>query len=168
VQQEKIVLGAGIGGVIVDRAKVAISGGDDFLFLDAAEVPGAIDALRRLVVATRESGLGCDVHLVSECRPSVQAKTIRWLAHRRFEERTGIPLENVSFCNHRRDKAAVCADLGITHFVDDRLEILGHLSSVRTKFLFRPDRNEVNRFARHLPSVRVAESWDDIASYVLR
>jgi hypothetical protein len=75
-----------------------------------------------------------------QVRPKVQAKTLRWLDHWRFWTATGIPPDHIRFCRERRDKAIHCADLAITHFIDDRVDVLTHLVGlVPELFLFGKD-----------------------------
>lgn len=81
--------------------------------------PGAINATRRLVEA-----FGGDVWIVSKCGPSVENKTRGWLKHWDFYRTTGLDHANVRFCRERRDKAKICRQLRISHFVDDRLDVL--------------------------------------------
>lgn len=81
------------------------------------------------------------VWLVSKAGPRVQEKTRHWLRHHRFFERTGIAPENLRFCLERPQKAEHCKELGITHFIDDRPDVLDHLEGVvRHRFLFGPQR----------------------------
>jgi hypothetical protein len=63
------------------------------------------------------------VWLVSKCGERVRGRTRQWLAHHDFAGRTGIPPDQWRFCLRRPDKAIHCAELGITHFVDDTLEV---------------------------------------------
>ena len=73
--------------------------------------------------------------------PRVQEKSRLWLDHHRFFERTGIPAENLRFCLERPQKALHCAELGISHFIDDRSDVLHHLAGiVPHRFLFGPQR----------------------------
>ena len=77
---------------------------------------------------------------------------------------------HVSFCRGRADKAEVCARNGITHFVDDRLDVLGHLRGVvEHRYLleietpgFGPEQ------ARALASVERVGSWEELARELLR
>src|SRR5580658_8061533 len=95
---------------------------------------GAFASLTRLTAI-----LEGRVWLVSKCGPDVQARTERWLAHQQFFEITGIDPSHVRFCLRRADKATHCSELGITHFVDDRPEVLAHLVGVVPHlFLFGP------------------------------
>jgi hypothetical protein len=126
-------LGVDVGGVIV-----ALRGRDeDTSFfgsrpLKTPAVAGVFDALATLTV---EPFAG-RVHLVSKAGPKVAANTRAWLTHHDFFDRTGIPEANLHFVRERRDKAPVCRRLGVTHFVDDRLDVLAHLDSVEHRYLF--------------------------------
>lgn len=152
-------LGVDIGGVIIDR----VNDDTDTSFfsdnyLQTTAVPGAFDALRRLAAER----FGERVFLVSKCGARVQERTLRWLDHHGFHDRTGIARECVHFCRQRHEKAGICAALGLTHFVDDRLEVLSHLATVGTLYLFQPRPAEVERFRHALPRVRPVDSWQDI------
>jgi hypothetical protein len=152
-------LGVDVGGVIIDRVNDALDTsffGDNYL--QTAAVDGAFDALRAL----NAGPFWGRVFLVSKCGPRVQAKTLAWLEHHGFHERTGIPEDHVHFCRKRPEKEGICRELGITHFVDDRLEVLSYLSGVPALYLFRPDPAEVSRYARFLPRVRQVATWQEI------
>lgn len=152
-------LGVDIGGVIIDR----INNGTDTSFfsdnyLQTTAVPGVFDALRQLV----EKRFSDKVFLVSKCGQRVQDKTLHWLDHHRFYDLTGIGREHVHFCRERHEKAGICEELGITHFIDDRLEVLGNLTTVGTLYLFQPRLDEVRQFARFLNRVKQVNSWQEI------
>ena len=155
-------LGVDIGGVIMDRANDET---DTSFFTDnylrTTATPGALEALATLV--TRFEGR---VHLVSKCGKKVQDKTLHWLAHHRFYERTGIRPDHVRFCKERHQKAGICEELSITHFIDDKLEVLGYLASVSHLYLFQPNPNEVRRYAHLLPRVMRVESWDQVLAHL--
>ncbi|MDA2922490.1 hypothetical protein MYX07_04470 [Patescibacteria group bacterium AH-259-L07] len=152
-------LGVDIGGVIIDRVN---DGTDTSLFSDnylrTTAVPGVFDALHELV----EKRFGDKVCLVSTCGQRVQDKTLHWLDHHCFYDLTGIGRDCVHFCRERHEKAGICENLCITHFVDDHLEILGNLTTVGTLYLFQPRLNEVRRFARFLNRVKQVNTWDEI------
>jgi hypothetical protein len=128
-----VTLGVDIGGVIIPKT----TGDRDTEFfgdhpMQTPAVDGAFDTLARLaadVFAGR-------VHLVSKAGVTTEAKTRAWLRHHRFFEQTGIDDQNLHFVRDRRAKAPVCADLGVTHFVDDRLEVLVELTTVAHRYLF--------------------------------
>ncbi|MCP2322972.1 hypothetical protein HDA40_001479 [Hamadaea flava] len=126
-------LGVDVGGVIV-----ALAGREEdtsFFGTRPLETPatvGVFDALAKLT----ESPFGGRVHVVSKAGPKVEANTRAWLAHQDFFGRTGVDPGNVHFVRERRDKAPVCERLGITHFVDDRLDVLAYLATVDHRYLF--------------------------------
>lgn len=167
-----IIFGVDVGGVILDKANDDTDTsflGDNFL--ETTTVPFAIGAL-----VTIRSFLAClaevqgrpydpkepPIHVVSKCGPNVQRKTMLWMKHHVFHEITGIPESHVHFCLKRHEKAPICKDLGITDFVDDKLEVLSYLESVPHRYLFRPSDREVARFRRHLPLVTRMNSWNDV------
>lgn len=127
------VLGVDFGGVI--SARVADDSDTSFFadrFLETPMVDGAFDALARLVAGPFEGR----VHIVSKAGPKIQERTRLWMDHHQFTDRTGIPESQVHFCRERRDKAPICRRLGVTHFVDDRLDVLSYLEAVRVRLLF--------------------------------
>ncbi|RQX16141.1 hypothetical protein DDE19_16885 [Micromonospora ureilytica] len=152
-------LGVDIGGVIIepadDDADTSFFGAH---YLRTPAVVGAFDALAALGPAFDE------VHLVSKCGEATERRTREWLAHHDFPARTGIAVERVHFCRTRPDKAPIARRLGLTHFVDDKLEVLGYLDSVPYRFLFRPRRAEVAAHAALLPHVHPVESWSELTS----
>ena len=75
--------------------------------------------------------------LVSKAGPRVEDRTRRWLDRHRFWDRTGIPEGQVRFCRDRPGKLPICRELQVTHFIDDRLDVLEHLrGTVPHLFLF--------------------------------
>lgn len=139
--------GAGRPHLGVDIGRVLIVPGDgagDTSFLHGSDtdalktqpMPHAFEALAELV-----ERLEGRVWLVSKCGPRIQARTLRWLRHWSFYQRTGVREDRVLFCKERHQKAGHCERHGITHFVDDRLDVLGHLRGlVGELFLYGPQR----------------------------
>lgn len=155
-------LGVDIGGVIIEPAD---EDADTSFFgehyLRTPSVDGVFDALGALGPVFDE------VHLVSKCGESTERRTREWLAHHDFPARTGIPVERVHFCRTRPAKAPIARRLGLTHFVDDKLEVLGYLDSVPHRYLFRPRPAEVAAHAALLPGVHRVQSWAELTA-VLR
>lgn len=159
------VLGIDIGGVIIGGA----NGNSDTSFfgdnfLSTPEVTGAIAAISGLVTLR----FGTRVCLISKCGPRTANKTLEWFKYHDFYDRTGISPDRVHFCRKRAGKRAIAAELGVTHYIDNRLEVLGLLSPVVPKLLlFQPDQNEVSEFAQFLPKVVIAHSWADVTAALL-
>ena len=159
------VLGIDVGGVIIDR----VNDGTDTSFmgdnyLQTTAVPGVFAAIARLV---GERFGAKNTYVVSKCGQNVQDKTLRWLAHHRFYELTGVDPTHVRFCRKRHEKGPICAELGITDFVDDRLEVLSHLTTVPRRYLFRASTKEVQQFNAHLPGVIQVTEWSEIVARLL-
>lgn len=154
-------------GIDIGRVLIAAEGanGGDTAFIggsmaDALDTPpyeGMFDAVAPLV--DRFEGR---VWLVSKCGPSVQAKSHAWLLYHRFFERTGMAPANLRFCLQRPQKADHCRELGITHFIDDRSDVLGHLKGiVPNRYLFGPQRKPVTE-----AGLVLLPAWKDAAALV--
>jgi hypothetical protein len=120
-------LGVDIGRVIIagDGPDTSFVDGTDEEALRTPEVPGATDALARL-----HRLFGGRVWLVSKCGARIEARTRRWLTAHRFFENTSIDPQKLVFCRTRPEKAAICARLGITCFVDDRWDVLASMAGL--------------------------------------
>lgn len=126
------VLGLDVGGVIVDR--VAERSDTSFFGdrpMDTPATAGALEALPRLLDLFEHR-----VHIVSKAGPKIAGLTRRWLDLRRATGAGGIDLANIHFVRARIDKAPICRELDVTHFVDDRLDVLQHLTTVTHRYLF--------------------------------
>lgn len=126
--------------------------------LEARAVPGAIVELEPLV----EQVFGGRVVLISKAGPRVEGATRAWLEHIGFHELTGVARQDVHFVRARADKAPLCAALEVTHFVDDRTEVLDSLTTVDHRYLFT---GGLGRTAPDVPGpgVRVARDWVELA-----
>src|SRR6185369_12095724 len=85
-----------------------------------------------------------------------------------FFDRTGIPPGHVHFVRERLDKAPVCQRLGVTHFVDDRLDVLAHLETVEHRYLFTGGRADQERPEDPPGWATVAATWADLAEVLRR
>lgn len=111
----RVIIGPTIGGV-EDTSFIGRTAQEALL---SPPAPGAFAAVAQLM--RRFDGR---VWLVSKCGPSVQRKTLLWLDHWRFHEETALPRPHVRFCRERPEKAEHARQLGLTHFIDDRLDVL--------------------------------------------
>ena len=130
--------------------------------MDTPAVPGAFEAIAALGVGP----FGGRVHVVSKAGPKIARLTREWFAHTDFFARTGVPADNVRFVRHRHEKAPVCDELGITHFVDDRLSVLEHLRALPHLYLF------VGGLGPHPPPAEIptwvtaSDRWPDLADLI--
>lgn len=161
---QKEGLGVDMGGVIYERkddvATSSFFGGD---YRNAKAIPHALGSLRML----RQGPFDDRIYLISKCNREAEQGIREWLQHKGFFEFTGIPPENVRLCRERSEKAGICQELGITHMIDDRLEVLSHLTMVKNRYLFRPDPKEIQPFIEHLDKVKQVHSWAEIRKELL-
>lgn len=91
------------------------------------------------------------VWLVSKAGARVEALSRRWLAHHRFFERVGLPTGAVRFCRRRPEKRIHAVELGLSHFIDDRSDVLAALvGAVPHLYLFGAQKQPTPTFARHV------------------
>ncbi|HSX01383.1 MAG TPA: hypothetical protein VLF67_04025 [Candidatus Saccharimonas sp.] len=162
----KRILGVDIGGVIIDGSAGVSSGDDTDLddegFLETPAIAGAIRMIAQLNLAFDQT------YLISKARPATRERTNRWLKHHNFYGLTGIVPQRVIYTDDRIQKAVVASLVGISHFVDDKLEVLKYLKGVaRCRVLFRSDPSEVTNFIDDLPGVFMVDTWAQAAE-VLR
>jgi hypothetical protein len=136
--------GTDIGGVLAAHATL------EFLeqpgrHLAVPEIEGGFDAVRQL----REEKFGEATYVISMC------------------ERTGVGWGNIIYCRTFADKARIAGRLGLTHFVDDRLEVLGGFNNRENLFLFQPNEQECARFSQHLHKVSRVQRWREIVAGIL-
>jgi hypothetical protein len=155
----------------IDVGRVLISPGDDsapdtsFIggtlehALSTPPYPGMFEVVPRLVEKFERR-----VWIISKCGPRVQEKTRKWLQHHRFFERTGIDGSNLRFCLRRPDKALHCAEIGITHFIDDRCDVLAAMRGVVPNlYLFGPQRRDGSALPGYTPVL----TWADVARLLI-
>ena len=159
------VLGIDIGRVIIGPVDDAGHADTTFLSGSPAQAlatqpsPGAFDSIAQLTRAFAGA-----VWLVSKAGPRVQDKTRSWLDHWRFWSATGVPRGRLRFCLERPQKADHCRELRITHFIDDRLDVLDHLHGlVPHLYLFGPQ----PRSTRPPPWAVPVVTWADALSAIL-
>jgi hypothetical protein len=131
-------LGIDIGRVIIggEGADTQFLDGDEASAMATPAVAGAFDAVADLMRL-----FDGKVWLVSKAGPRIQARTRSWLDKRGFFDVTRLPRDHLRFCRERREKADHAMALGLTHFIDDRFDVLRHLEGiVPHRFLFGPQR----------------------------
>lgn len=146
------VLGIDIGRVIIGaadmqgKADTVFLDGDDNAAMSTPASPGAFEVITELVEAFDRK-----VWLVSKCGPRIQARSRRWLKRHNFFERTGVRPDRLRFCHKRHEKLGHCLDIGATHFVDDRVDVLKHLrEDVPHLFLFGTQKKTPPAWATHV------------------
>lgn len=107
-------------------------------YLDVPASPGAFAAVAALVSFCGKE----NVFIVSKAGSKISARSLEWLDKFEFFEQTGMERKNVHFCRERPQKGDIARELQLTHFVDDAIENLQHVSRVKSMvsvFLFDPE-----------------------------
>jgi hypothetical protein len=162
----KKALGVDIGKVIIDHRRITKEEAK-LLGERYSEIPATKDVFTSLKRLNDERFFG-NIFLVSKVKEEHENRTTKWLRDNDFFNKTGIVPENVCYCRERSDKEKICRDNNITHFIDDRLEVLSHMiGKVPNLYLFHPDPKEVEEFKQFLPNVTRVESWEEVNSLML-
>ena len=123
-------------GVDIGRVLIAGDGPDTSFFKSDEEslrvpaVEGAFDGVATLVEKYQGR-----VWLVSKCGTKIQKRTLAWLTAHDFWKKTQLPEDHVRFCKERPQKALHARDLGLTLFIDDRVDVLEALD-LPNRYLF--------------------------------
>lgn len=133
-----VALGLDFGRVIMCSPE-GVEGADTrFLALPEDEAlaiappVGAFQIIAALVVQFQGR-----VFIVSKAGPRIQRLTQAWLQTHDFFELTGMPRTALYFCRERSEKRNRALELELTHFVDDRVDVLMHLKDVvEHRYLF--------------------------------
>ena len=129
----KRVLGIDVGNVIIG------GGGEDTSFfsnnyLRTPALDGVFEVLPRIVPKFD------DVVIISKCGNRVRNKTMEWMKHYDFHTKTGIGVDKFNFCYKREDKAWIAQFWEVTHYLDDRMDIINSMRGVVPNlFLFAPN-----------------------------
>ena len=157
------VLGVDIGGVIIDLVSEDRGRDPAADFAAASPVPGAFESIARLV----ERRFAERVWLVSRCDAPTEPLILAWLDRHDFFRVTGVARERVRFCRERHDKATIGRELGITHFVDDRHDVLGPLVGVVAHLYLLHSRGTDPRSAAALPpGIARVTRWSEIVAAI--
>jgi hypothetical protein len=159
---ERLRIGLDFGGVIV-RAASANATEDTGLHepgkvVDEA-LPGSIEGVSRLVDASDGN-----VWIVSKAGAKMQARTLQWLHNTGFYSQTGLSRDHVRVCVSREQKAPICTELAITHFMDDRVHVMQILRDVVPNlFLFQPteEKKAIPGWATHV------SNWMEATALIL-
>lgn len=114
-------LGIDFGGVIVPLLDGTRGRDTQFAerFLSTVPNPGAFQAIASLAQA-----FGGRVWIVSKAGERTEAITRQWLRAHAFFNETGVDGIHLRFCRERIQKRVVCEELGVSHFVDDRVHVM--------------------------------------------
>lgn len=120
-------IGIDIGRVLIagDGPDTSFLGHDEERAMRAPAIPHAFESVARLVRLFEGRAW-----LVSKCGAKIEARSRRWLELHKFYESTGLRREKLRFCRSRPEKALIARELGLTHFVDDRRDVILSMQGV--------------------------------------
>lgn len=153
------VLGIDIGGVIIDAVRE-----DGECGLDPPAIVGAFAAIARL--HRERFSAGC--WLVSQCKNEMEPIIMNWLERHGFFDATGIDRQRVVFCRESWEKAEICGEREVTHFIDDRIAVLNHMSTVVPnlyRFLSRASESEAMDGV--VEGIRTIRAWIELTDELL-
>jgi hypothetical protein len=105
-----------------------------------------------------------DVYIISKVNSEQKERSLKWIKDVDFFNSTGISPNNLYYCFERRDKAIFVRGLGITHFIDDKAEVLSHLDKDVAKVLFNPNEDDLTKYKNKLFNTWVTKDWLEIAN----
>ncbi|MDC1287502.1 hypothetical protein N8198_06415 [Gammaproteobacteria bacterium] len=148
-------LGIDFGGVILPMVGKTRGGDTQFSdrFLATPPQTDAVQKIRALVGA-----FDGNVWIVSKAGARTEELTRQWLWAQDFFGLTGLEDDHVRFCLERPDKLPICLELGITHFVDDRVHIMQILQGTVPNLYLFGDKSK-NRSAKRWTTL--VEDWTE-------
>lgn len=163
------VLGVDVEGVIIQRGNNRNSAVPLAEYLKRPAIPGAFDALKQLVT----HGFNPEyIHLVPKSSEQTEENITVWLDKQGFFGYTGISREHMAFCRRSVTKAHMCRKLKITHFVDDRLQVLGELyqsvPTIKNLYLLNPAVEEVAAHSQYQKKVIWFNDWSHLCNELRR
>ena len=102
---------------------------------------------------------GDTVFIISKVTSEQKERAEQWLSDTDFFNQTGVNPQNVYFCFDRRDKALFVKALDIQIMIDDRAEVMAHLSPLVVKFLINPETDDYDKHSRRLFNCKVVADW---------
>jgi hypothetical protein len=156
------VLGVDIGGVLIDRAgdesDTSFFGSD---YLCTPMVAGARPAVGRLV----EIFAG-EVHVISKAGVKIAARSRAWLEKHAFFDDGFLDEDRLHFVRRREDKRVICERFGVTHFVDDRMDVLCYLAAVPHRYLFIGGLGPQRPPSSVPPGISVVTTWSETVAAI--
>ncbi len=144
------ILGLDLGNTLVKLGKV---GSPSIVFDDA------IETIKLLMVYY----FGKRVFIISKVTPEQRLRAEHFLKTSTFLTEIGLTCPHVLFCMERGDKAVLARHLGITHFIDDRPEVLAAMNDLPIcRIAYDPIPEDLERFKTQLPDVKVVKNWLEI------
>jgi len=103
-----------------------------------------------------------NIYFISKCNSVQKWHVEEWLLKYEVLKNTNVPFENLYFCFERKDKSIFAKALELTHFIDDRPEVMFHLPENIVKILFSPTAEDLDTYKGKLSNTIVTDNWIDV------
>ncbi len=158
ISPKSAVIGLDIGGVITEPP-VNPGSEDAFTGTDHLLVPKVKDSFAVISELTKRHR----VVIISRAGPTVQRKTTEWLFHHGFFQKTGVRERDIHYTLTRDEKTRIARREDVTHFVDDKLEVLGFMMGmVPNLYAFRAPQIHKNKMPYVASQVTHVDSWQEL------
>ncbi len=163
---ENEILGVDFGNVIIDHVGFGTTP-EFFVSGDYNSIPPVEGAFESLRLLNKEKFKG-NIFVLFKATDVADHKIMSWIDHNKFCEYTGILKKRIIRNENGRDKSKMCLEFGVTHFIDDRLEVLGFLTGkVKNLYLFRPNNEEAAKFKETASQVHEVNDWYSLVDKIL-
>lgn len=151
-------IGIDIEGVI--RGKTAMSRTIDE-YLAATPLKNAAKTIKSLVKL-----FGSDnIFIISRCPEYAEDVILQWLDNQKFFTDINFDRSNVYFCRERADKAPIAKRLQLTHFIDDRIDVLDAMKDiVANRILFTGGSNHEDNVIND--DITILGNWDSVLEHI--
>lgn len=154
----KLRLGIDIGGVIRAKATGPQS-------VEEYLVARPLTDVTRVITAFVDIFGSENIFIISRCPEYAEDTMVQWLDKQNFFTSIGFKRSNVYFCRERADKARIANQLKLTHFIDDRIDVLDAMKDiVVNRILFTGGSNHDNTVIDN--GIIVLDNWDSVLEYM--
>ncbi|WP_372019142.1 hypothetical protein [Tistrella mobilis] len=109
---------------------------------------------------------GDRIHIISKAEPAVRPLIAAWLWQSGLAEAIGLVPERVHFTETLAEKAVIARQLGLTHMIDDRFEVLARMPFLQLAVLFADPGLPPPTAPGIAANIRHAGSWPEAAGLV--
>ena len=101
-----------------------------------------------------------NIYFISKCNSEQKLHVEEWLIKYDVFNQTKVSPTNIYFCFERKDKSIFAKALELTHFIDDRPEVMYHLPNEIVKILFSPTSEDLSAYTDKLKNTTVSYHWN--------
>lgn len=155
MENSNIILGIDLGNTIHHKDENG----------ERVPMPDSFQIIKELVGKVKK------VYIVSRVDEEQKRRAKIWFEKHNFFQETGLTPEQVFFCEERPEKGPICKTLGVTHFIDDRVEVMLHMPDNVVKILMKPRPSEFVNLSvyavQKINEATIVNNWKDIQTLFL-